>query len=505
MALRSDMCPAHCYANLSQCDKAAPSCSQCVRARRTCSGYRDRIDLIFRNQNEYIIEKVKSKARRATRGDRNPHALVQSIESSGDVDGIELEDAVISISRQHLELPGPLLSTISHYVMTPTVEQRARGFFQAHSKYWLRNTDLLDGMVSQTQGEEHLLASMYAVGLASYSNYVHSDKLMARAREGYTSALRLTNAAIKSPTDAKRDSTLFAIMILGIYETIAGNNARSVQAWESHIRGAVALVEFRGLEQFKTDAGQRMFFQAMSNMLILCLQRNIMMPAGIIDLRNAAERIIQPSHALWDLSGIMIDVTVLRANVRESRIELPSVITEVALSIDKRFEDVFSHPPPEWRYTTEHTDDSPHLVWNKSFYKFPQSWILQIWNGMRACRIILHEMILEQIYSSSSIPGTKSDLQESSSVAICLEMQRDILRSIPRDRPSTNHSGEPGSELAGRHHAYILWPLYQVGVMSLATERVKKWVIDRLRLLSEEGGIRQAAVLASSLERREHL
>lgn len=446
-----------------------------------------------------------SKARRATKGKSKAHAPDQSSESSGDVDEMELEDAVILISRRHLELPGPLLPIISHYVMIPTVEQRARGFFQAHSKHWLRNTDLLAGMVSQTQGDEPLLASMYAVGLASYSNYVHSDKLMARAREGYMGALRLTNAAIMSPNDAKKDSTLFATIILGIYETIAGNTARSVQAWESHVRGAAALVEFRGLEQFKTDAGQRMFFQVTSNMVIICLQRNIAMPVGIVELRNTAEQIMQVSRVLWDLSGIMIDVTVLRADVRERRIERPGVIIEVALSIDKRFEDAFDNSPPEWRYTTEHTDDRPDLVWKKTFYRFPEAWVMQIWNGMRACRIILHEIILDELYSGSSVPGPESDLQESSTIAICLKMQRDILRSIPRDHPSIDRSGEPGSELAGGHHASTLWSLYQVGAMSLATERVKKWVVQRLRLFSEEGGIRQAAILASSLDTRKHI
>ena len=409
------------------------------------------------------------------------------------------------ISRHHLEPPGPLFPTISQYIMTPTIEQRARGFFQTHSIYWLRNADILDRIVSQTHGDEHLLASIYAVGLSSFANYVHSDKLMARAQEGYVNALRLTNAALSSPTNAKNDSTLFAILILGIYETIAGSTAWSVIAWESHIQGAVALVAFRGLQQFSSDAGQRMFFQVMSNMLIVCIQRNIPMPQSIIELRDAAKHMIQGSRALWSLSGIMIDVTVLKANVQERRIVQPSAIIEGALSIDKRFEDIFSNLPPEWQHTTKYTDDHPDLVWNKTFYQFAQSWAPQIWNGLRACRIILHEMILHQLLSSSLAPDVEWDQQESSSVAICLEMQRDILRSVPVSCPSTGHPGEPQPMLVGRHNTYILWPLYLVGAMGLATERIKTWVVERLRLLSEEGGIRQAAVLAASLDRREQL
>lgn len=459
---------------------------------------------MFRNQNAEVVKKFKPKATRKAERKCGLTAPVQSTESSSEVDERELEDIIILISRQHLELTGPLLPTISHYVMTPTVEQRARGFFQAHSQHWLRNTDLLDNMASQTHGDEHLLASIYAVGLASFSNYVHSNRLMARARKGYVNALRLTNTALRSPTDAKKDSTLFAILILAIYETIAGNTALSVIAWEWHVQGAIALVEFRGLEQFKSDAGQRMFFQAMSNMLIICIQRKIPMPPRLIELRDAAEQMIQASRALWNLSGIMIDVTVLISDVQDRRIVLPNAIIEVALSIDKRFEDIFSDPPPEWRYTTEHTDDRPDLVWNKTFHQFPQAWVLQTWNGMRACRIILHEMILSQLRSSSSVPSSEADQQEISSISICLGMQRDILRSVPRSSQSVIPPDSPRS-IAGGHHAYILWPLYLVGAMGLATDRVKRWVVERLRLLSEEGGIAQAAVLAASLDRGEHL
>jgi hypothetical protein len=334
---------------------------------------------MFRNQSADVIRKVKSNAKDKGTVPSELNMLVQStVTSDGEIDGLELEDAFISVSRQHFELPVPLLPTISSYVMTPTVEQHARGFFQAHSQLWLRNTDLLDKMISQNDEDEHLLASMYAVGLASLSNYLHSDQLMAQAREGYVCALRLTNAALKSPSEAKKDSTLFSIMILGVYETIAGNTARSVVTWESHVKGAIALVEYRGLEQFNTDAGQRLFFQVMSNMLIICIQRTMPMPPRIVELRNAAEQIIQSSRAIWNLSGIMIDVTILRADIKVGRLVQPSAIIQRALSIDKRFEIAFSDPPLEWQYTVEHTDDRPDLVWNKISHKFPQPWVLQV-------------------------------------------------------------------------------------------------------------------------------
>ena len=463
---------------------------------------------MFRIQNDDVIEKSKAQARaKAAKGKAKSRRPVQLMEPSEEVDDAVLEDAVIKFSRQHLEFPGPWVLTVPQYVLTPTVEQRARGWFQTNSQHWLRNTDLLDEMVSQTQGDEHLLASMYAVGLASFSNYVHSYELMARARKGYVSALKLTNSALRSPTDAKKDSTLFAILILGIYETVAGTNAQSILAWTSHINGAAALVEYRGVEQFNSEAGQRMFYQVVSSLMITCLQRSIAMPQHIRDLRKAATRLIDPPTAIWRLSSAIIDFTVFRADVRECRLVGPRTIIERALEIDRCFIEISADPPPEWQYDIEHTDDDPQSVWNKTFHVYRQAWISPIWNGMRTCRIMLHETIRDQLFASASAMNpvytdAEADAQETVSVSVCMEMGRDIMRSVPRPR-SLADQDEPHSVIAGTHYAYLLWPLYLAGQMDVSSEKVKDWVVRRLQIMSDVEGIKQAGVIAGYLDRRD--
>ena len=490
----------------SKCDKATPSCSQCVRAHRTCPGYRNQLDLMFRIQNDDIIEKSKAKAReKAAKAKAKERAApVQLMVADGEIEETALEDAVILFSRRHLEFPGPWVLDIPAYTLTPTIEQRARGWFQTHQDQWLRNTDILESLTSQTKGDEQLLASMYAVGLASFSNHIHSAELTARARKGYVTALRLTNAALRSPTDAKKDSTLFAIMILGIYETVAGTNAQSVLAWTSHVNGAAALIEYRGVEQFNSEAGQRLFYQVISNLMISCIQRTIAMPQRIIDLRNAASHIAITPRPIWHVSDMIINFTSFRADVRECRLTHPREIIEKALQLDQRFADTFANPPEDWTYEVIFTDEDPHLVWNRAYHIFKHSWVAPVWNGMRTCRIMLHETIRDQLLSSASaispvFTPAEADAQETSSVSICIEMGRDVMRSVPKPRSSINLN-EPKAMLAGTHHAYILWPLYLVGGMDVASERVKDWVINRLKIMSEEEGIKQAGVVAGYLE-----
>ncbi|KAI5297969.1 hypothetical protein KEM55_004000, partial [Ascosphaera atra] len=41
-----------------QCGLQKPACAQCTRARRTCSGYRDPLDLLFHDQTKEVEGKV---------------------------------------------------------------------------------------------------------------------------------------------------------------------------------------------------------------------------------------------------------------------------------------------------------------------------------------------------------------------------------------------------------------------------------------------------------------
>lgn len=463
---------------------------------------------MFRIQNDDVIEKSKAKAKgKAAKGKAKASPAVQPAKSEEEeIDNTALEDAVILFSRQHLDVPGHWVTDISPFNLSPTIEQRARGWFQTYSHHWFQDSDTLDSLVSKTQGDEHLMASMYAVGLASFSNHVHSPELTSRARRGYVTALRLTNAALRSPIEARKDSTLFAIMILGIYETVAGTNAQSVLAWTSHVNGSAALVEFRGIEQFNSEAGQRLFYQVVSNLMITCIQQRIAMPQRIIDLRNEAATFIVTPRPIWIVTGAIIDFCSFRSEVREGTLAGPRETVKKALEIDQRFVEAFSNLPPDWEYESIFTDENPHLVWNKVYHHFQNDWVPPMWNGMRTCRIMLQETIRDQLLCSASSPNpvftpAEADAQESRSVSICIDMGRDVMRSVQQHR--TGDPTRPRSVLAGSHHAYIVWPLYLVGGMDVSTERVKEWVVNRLRIMSDEEGIKQAGVVAGHLAMRE--
>lgn len=387
-----------------------------------------------------------------------------------------------------------------------SLEYSAQAFFYSKSSLWLRNFELLGALCSQTSADEHLLASMSAVGLATLSNTLHTPELLTRSRKDYVTALRLTNAALRSPTEVTKDSTLFSVMILSIYETVTGTNKRSLSAWTEHVNGATALVKLRGLEQFETGAGQRMFLQVLGYIMLSCIQRTIPMPAHMIELRNIAAKHMDTRQTAWRTAGIIIDFTIFRAGIRDSRIVGPRNVVNGCLEIDKRFAEVFSRVPKEFRYETVYTDENPDLVWNGMYHVYSEHWSAQIWNGTRTCRILLGETIRDQLIADAkslvpSFSPEESEAIKRDSMVVSMQCQRDILASVPQ-HTSAQDSADPALMLTGARGNFILWPLYLVGVMDLSSNEVRAWVSQRLCGIGDEGGINQARLLGEFIANR---
>ncbi|KAE8452695.1 hypothetical protein EG329_013954 [Mollisiaceae sp. DMI_Dod_QoI] len=489
------------------CDRQTPSCGQCIRANRPCLGYRSELDLMFRNESDTVVgkakarEKSKSKLKAVTPSQTEPSERMQKV-----LDVNEMEKAVEGFPASHIDSHQALIvqAMLPNCTMFPSLEERSLAHFSTYSPTWLRDASILDDFNSQTNVDEHLLASMSAVGLASFSNAVHAPELMVRARKDYVNALQLTNAALQSPTEAKKDSTLFAVMVLGIFETLTGNNERSLAAWTEHINGAAALVKLRGRDQFNTPAGKRMFLQVTGSLMLSCVQRTVAMPQHIVDLRKEATKFIDEESPAWQTSGVIIDFTIFRSSVRECKIVGPRAVIEAALEIDRRFIAIYENLPEDWKYDTVYTDKTPHLIWNGNYHVYKERWIAHIYNGTRTCRILLHEIVRDQLLAASTalkpiFSPSEMILQGESSVSIMLEMQRQILASIPHHTPSSFNSAE--GLLEGSRSYFTLWPLYLVGAMDLSTEPIRRWVIARLRDIGETVGIRQALWIADYLEK----
>ncbi|KAI9815979.1 MAG: hypothetical protein M1827_001971 [Pycnora praestabilis] len=533
-----------CYAcreRKIRCDQRREGCANCLKAHRECPGYRDQLSLLFRNETKAVTKKSEAKAitRNEVASSSSPKSNATAVEGNPETSFEVLRRLCVHSSTS---------LTYSHTLL-PTWDERGTGFFFANYVVGINSPSKGQWSDvpahSNTGSEQALLSSMKAVGLAGFASSQHAPGVMREAQKRYLAAIQFTNSALRSPVDVKKDSTLLAVMILGIFETISGGNQQSLNAWQNHLNGAAALLKLRGREQLSTSGGRRMVLQVVSSLVVSCLQHGVAIPTQIMDLRAEAASYLASSGLIWRFQDTMVLFTNFRAYVRQEVITDPEVILAEALELDKSFISIFSDLTPQWQYQTVYTDADPKIVFSGCYHVYHDYLVAQIWNAMRCFRILLNEEIRGVLLTGfSSIPprfsGTEFLAQFQKSTDALYQLQSDILSSVPqhlgytskrhaqsstacshvpaeydssgqqlwsgfksydhlKTHPSESMSSDlPMIRLSG---GYLLpWPLYLAGVTDVATNSTMRWVTECLRSLGRSRGIQQAMVLAQMVE-----
>lgn len=413
------------------------------------------------------------------------------------------------------------------YTLAPTLEDRATAFFVANYVLGLSgpskgHMDYLAD-VSRTQIlDEGLVASMKAVGLVGVAHTERAPSLMRNAQYQYVQALKSTNAAIRDPVEVKKDTTLLAIMILGIFETITGCTKRSLRDWARHVNGAAAVIKLRGPDQIKTPTGRRMLIQVTSSLLINCLQRGVALPTHIQEYMRAATNMFPVPDPGLIISNGMIEFASLRASVLSNKLTNKHDILAACLEIDGKLLNILTNVPPGWEYQIITTDEESDVVFHKQYHIYYDYWIAMIWNALRSLRILVNELIRETLLKGfaerpPAFNKTEHTAQFQISTDVLYEAQLGILLSVaqhvnqfpkPRD-PSMN---EPISSIPllayNQLHAplrmgggsFLIWPLWHAGVIDICTDEVRQFVVKNLRSIGNTMGIQQANVLADYVE-----
>lgn len=375
---------------------------------------------------------------------------------------------------------------------------------------------------------------MTAVGLASYSHATRAPSLMNAARWQYVKAIQLTNEALRSPEDVKKDSTLMAIMILGIFEAVSGSKQVSLKNWAGHVNGAAAVIKLRGREQLYRPASRRMLVQVTSSLSISCIQRGVALPDFICKLMAEASKIIQTPDPSFIVQETMIAYASFRASILDGSCSDPEVIIARALQLDSVLLEIFVNVPPGWEYETVFTDVDSDITYNGRYHIYYDYWIAQIWNAMRVLRVLLNENIRDTLLKGfSSKPPLFNQPEHTAqfqiSTDLLYELQADILATIPqhlgfvsRSTPLFQSKASLDNDLSlskffwtkfkdypddiqsmrmsGGY--FLVWPLWFAGVMDIATEPIRQFVIKNLKSIGLNMGIQQALMLAATIESR---
>ena len=381
------------------------------------------------------------------------------------------------------------------------VDQKARAaFFSYYVNGFTKTYDVLESLYAGSSSHEHLDASVDAVSLAFFSFQLHHAEVSSLARERYLKALPLVNGALRTPAIVKSDATLLAVLLLDLFEKISSHNTHSADSWMSHMNGALALIQMRGIQKYHHYAGLRLSVRLTTNLLISCIAANAPVPAQLVNLRSELEQYIKKEDPKWQLTSLVVKYANIQAAVRDGSLSDSDIVAN-ATAVDVEFNTLEHSMPPSWRYIRTYIGAASQRILERHFDTYPDHVITQSWNVLRIMRILLLDIVrtsqgetlsncVEQCASPSG--------SDSESLRIA-NLIRDICATVPQ---FTIYQPKPKDDLviqALRCHT-LLFPLYVAGLYSIPQSSIRIWIMQQLRFLAGEVGVLKAGIVADILQ-----
>ena len=336
----------------------------------------------------------------------------------------------------------------------------------------------------------------------------------------YTKALSATYSALQDPDMAKQDSTLAAILLLGLFENISARQLGTL-AWGSHTEGAVQLVKARGRKQLRTKVGLMLFIAVRTQMIIHTLSSGNPPTMGVEWWMNDA---VKDSNAA-DCQRLSIRVAELRAEVNRLLVALPRTPENVEVmfemlrtcqNIDQEFTHWSQGLPAAYDWQTvaweDHVPNGDYTqaeVYPGRVDAYQDLYIASVWNLMRSSRVILASLIVRTVAWICAPLDYRTTPEYATAARICVETINDIIASVPYqlgwfanrkhllDRANLSGYGCGDEDaLKGLPGYFLTWPLTCIYSQDYASDSQRMWIRGRLEFIGDQLGVRYAHILA---------
>lgn len=208
---------------LGQCDEAVPACSQCINTKRQCPGYVPRFDLVLRDQTKAVRRKAQRKKQQQDEGPKLP-SPPQSASSEEPASttwafvnpGGDPSQAIAKRYSSNEPVPRmfndfPEQQAICAFFLDFVLLPRHPDSNQGHLEHLLP-------LYANTSAESplSLATSSVALMISGGSPTRRNDQQLGRTIFG--KALQKTRAAIRNAAESRKDETLMAVLLLGLFE-----------------------------------------------------------------------------------------------------------------------------------------------------------------------------------------------------------------------------------------------------------------------------------------------
>ncbi|KAJ4339662.1 hypothetical protein N0V87_003103 [Didymella glomerata] len=413
--------------------RPSTGCKNCRERKVKCPGYDRNVDVFFHDETartEVKAKKAKAKAI-ALRDARHANSRASSTASDELIPSPLVTQDAYTGPGFGKESPGILL-------LAPLIDQGI-AYFMSHYAIGLDQPSIHSDAYNKhlaTSGFHPLVAtSMTALGLAGVANIYQDTALKGKATKWYLDAIKMTNNALIHPKDVTSDSTLVAITLLGLFE--ATSNEYTLHAWGEHVAGAASLVKVRGMNQFASPAGRRMYLHAIGSLTMNCLADGIALPPYVQEMNEEIRKHFDNRDPRNRFFFLQQDIVNLRADIMGSSAMSLQSILDRALELDDVAENVFEHAGPEWSYEVVPLTQPTPFVYGSTYHIYPSHATAQTWNWVRYTTIYIHDIIRNTILAGlAASPPVFTGAQHLQQLARSIEklksVQSDILASAPQ-------------------------------------------------------------------------
>ncbi|KAH8589147.1 hypothetical protein B0O99DRAFT_523643 [Bisporella sp. PMI_857] len=443
-----------CRKRKLRCDLLPEGCGQCQRAKLRCHGYRNPRDLLFRDETHSTQQKVVARQGWAYSG--SPTTL----EFGWDV--------------------------------------RARyAFFSIYVSSFSRSCGELASFYRRAPSFDYLSASVEASSLAFMGIRLNNPWLMRLANGSYVTAIQRLSQALNGLNISETEEALQSVLLLDMYEKMVNRNPRGSASWMSHVHGAMSIVNIRGKKILSSFTGRQLAIRLATVLTVSCAVAAVRVPDTLMALRRDLDPFV--NNVKWSFTGILAHLINLQADLQKESGVCPIDITERAKRLEDQVKNLGSTLPLTWKPQRVYYVGEDTRIFGHYYEIYPDHYITQISNGIRAMRLMLIDIIRR--HSPDNVFNTDSSIFSdirNITEEICATVPQFVL---PGAHPDNTASFSP---LQCLQCYTLLPPLYLASQVS-ADYHMRDWIGYCLNYISANGHIKAAKDIADMIKTKTDL
>lgn len=469
-----------------QCDRQRPICGQCIKSARTCGGFRDLTELVFRDETH----KLRSRAFSSSRLRQN-----ETLTYHGQVNQPPADYSLIRSPKLNAEQ-----GLVDFFANNFTCRHTGTNLF------WV--PDNFDDILH----EHSARCSVQCVGAMAMARLFRSSYFYRVAQKLYGTALLSLSEVWRQDIKIRSEATIVAILFLGFFEVLASDLSTSRQSWMAHLKGLGFVLNQHDEKIQDPVFLARMLMQSRSQVILNALQTKTAVPEQWqVPCRSMSWRFPPIVTQHNNANVLLTRLAALQGQSCSSQtIHLPF---SDLVTLDEDMSQWMKSYTSSWRFIRRPSGLPSKFWWEMRDDQYQTPAMAHVLNNMRAARIIVYDLV-QRANPSSLRPDAVSDRLLAYSThqntlappLMIQQMVSDICATIPLYyRPSyaiENRGGATESPPALGTTYWLFWPLEVVGAMESASVELTKWAKQCFERIFETTGILKAQLAAGRLGER---